>query len=210
MLLHRLHTITYKLRADKEWFRAEAAWGSYIREVRYSPFFSLSSSFSDRPSSICPPSLLLTQLRDLTVGIIGYGHIGRETARLAAGAGARILALNRAGAASAESGYIIPGTGDPDGSLPSKYYSTTVEEETLAFFSACDVVVSTLPDSEATRGFVGEKELRAMKGDAIFVNIGRGTTVVQDKLIEALKGVQAEGEEEGATGSLRIGGASLE
>jgi phosphoglycerate dehydrogenase-like enzyme len=85
-----------------------------------------------------------------------------------------------------------------------------VEEESLAFFSACDVVVNTLPDSEATRGFVGEKELKAMKGDAIFVNIGRGTTVVQEKLVEALKGVQAEGEEEGARGTLRIGGASLE
>lgn len=106
--------------------------------------------------------------------------------------------------------YVQPGTGDPDGSIPLKYYSTSDPASLAAFFGACDIVISTLPSVPETVHFVGETELRAMKGDAIFVNIGRGDTVVQDKLVEALKAEVAEGEEPGASGSLRIGGASLE
>lgn len=51
--------------------------------------------------------------------------------------------------------------------------------------------------------------MKAMKGDAVFVNIGRGDTVDQEKLVEALQAEKGD-EEVGATGSLRIGGASLE
>lgn len=72
------------------------------------------------------------------------------------------------------------------------------------------MVVNTLPDSEATQGFVGRDELKAMKGDALYVNIGRGTTTDQDALVEALEAMAKDGEDEGATGTLRIGGASLE
>lgn len=49
-----------------------------------------------------------------------------------------------------------------------------------------------------------------MKGDAIYVNIGRGTTTDQDALVEALQAKKGEDEDESATGTLRIGGASLE
>lgn len=40
-LLHKLHIVEFRTRTDKEWFRTEAAWGSYIREV------------SRRPTSFC-------------------------------------------------------------------------------------------------------------------------------------------------------------
>lgn len=105
---------------------------------------------------------------------------------------------------------LYTGTGDPSGSIPDRYYSSSDRKSTLEFFSACDVIVNTLPDSESTRGFVGKEELKAMRGDAIFVNIGRGTTVDQDALVEALKAEPAQGEKVDATGTLRIGGASLE
>ena len=49
-----------------------------------------------------------------------------------------------------------------------------------------------------------------MKGSAVFVNIGRGDTVDQVALVKALTAETAEGEEPAATGTLRIGGASLE
>lgn len=49
-----------------------------------------------------------------------------------------------------------------------------------------------------------------MKASAIYVNIGRGTTTDQEALIEALKAMAGEGEDEHVTGTLRIGGASLE
>jgi lactate dehydrogenase-like 2-hydroxyacid dehydrogenase len=135
---------------------------------------------------------------------------GRETARLFKACGSTVVALNRTGKPAPEKGYILPGCGDPDGSIPSEWYSTQSHSSTLEFFSTCDVVVNTLPSSDATRGFVGREELRAMKGDAIYVNIGRGDTTDQEALIEALQARAGEGEEKGASGTLRIGAAALE
>ncbi|GAA6010468.1 hypothetical protein JCM10207_001319 [Rhodosporidiobolus poonsookiae] len=60
-----------------------------------------------------------------------------------------------------------PQDGRPVPCSPDKYFSTSDRQLTLDFFSACDVVVNTLPDSAATRGFVGEEEFKAMKGDGV-------------------------------------------
>ncbi|GAA5909962.1 hypothetical protein JCM6882_008413 [Rhodosporidiobolus microsporus] len=181
MLYHKLHTIAVMLHNEQRWVSHIELGGNYIRE-----------------------------LNTLKVGIIGYGHIGRETARLFHSCGSTILALTRSGLPSPIGGFLLPHTGDPAGVLPEQYYSSASRESTLAFFADCDVVVNTLPDSEATRGFVGEEELKAMKGDGVYVNIGRGTTTDQEALVKALQAKPAEGEEEDATGSLRIGGASLD
>ncbi|KAM0786820.1 hypothetical protein ACM66B_002251 [Microbotryomycetes sp. NB124-2] len=181
MLLHKLHIITYRVRKDEKWLSANDEYGLFIRE-----------------------------LRDLTVGIAGYGHIGRETARMAAGMGSRIIALNRSGKPSPETGFIIKGTGDPSGSLPEQYYSTEDKSSVLEFCARADIVVNTLPESESTRGFFSKVHFKAMKGNAVLVNIGRGTTVDQEALVEALQAKQGEDESEDATGSLRVGGASLD
>lgn len=124
--------------------------------------------------------------------------------------GADIVALTRSGVAKKMGGYIIPSTGDPLGLLPSRYYSSSDPKSRFEFFSDCDIVISTVPSSPETKNFVGEAELKAMKGDGIFVNIGRGDTVDQEKLIVALQAKPVGGEKMEATGSLRIGGASLE
>ncbi|GAA6010503.1 hypothetical protein JCM10207_001336 [Rhodosporidiobolus poonsookiae] len=181
MLYHKLHILTLHQHREQSWLPTSALGSNFIRE-----------------------------LNTLTVGIIGYGHIGREAARLFTAHGSTVYALNRSGQPSAESGFVIPHTGDPAGTLPARYFATSSRPSTMAFFSACDVVVNTLPDSVATRGFVGEEELRAMKGDAVYVNIGRGTTTDQEKLVEALRAVKSPKEDEDATGTLRIGGASLD
>lgn len=181
MLYHKLHTLAVMLHNEKRWVKTEEIGGNFIRE-----------------------------LTTLKIGIISYGHIGRETARLFRSCGSEIIALNRTGAPSPETGYILPGTGDPSGSIPTRYYSTSDRESTLSFFSDADVIINTLPDSEHTKKFVGREELTAMKGDGVYVNIGRGTTTDQDALVEALKGEKGEHEENDATGTLRIGGASLD
>ena len=129
--------------------------------------------------------------------------------------GCKILALTRSGKPTKATGYLVPHTGDPDGTIPSAYYPSASPQE---FLSQCDVVVNTLLSSAGTVGYFGEKEFRAMKDTAVFVNIGRGDTVVQAELVKALQNVRdkegekiredVEPEEEG--GRLRIGGASLE
>lgn len=128
MLFHKLHTIVTQTTADKQWYNyAKVFKGNYIREIK-----------------------------GLTVGILGYGSIGREASRQFAALGANIVALTRDAVPKPESGYIIPGTGDPTGTLPSTYYSTASATSTLEFFAVSDVVVNALPDSVHTRGFVGE------------------------------------------------------
>lgn len=57
---------------------------------------------------------------------------------------------------------------------------------------------------------MGAPEFKAMKGNAVFVNIGRGDTVDQAVMIEALKASRGENEPVDAIGGLRIGSASLE
>lgn len=50
-----------------------------------------------------------------TVGLLGYGALGRETARLLKAHGMRVVAANTSGKRAPDEGYIIPGTGDKDG-----------------------------------------------------------------------------------------------
>ncbi|GAA6056793.1 hypothetical protein JCM3770_002802 [Rhodotorula araucariae] len=167
-----------------------------------------------RASSWLPYSsaggFFIRELSQLRVGIIGYGHIGRETARLFTLCGARVCALTRSGVRAPEVGYRLSGRGDPTGALPEQWYSTRVRASVLEFLGTCDVVVNCLPDSPPTRGFIGRDEFAAMKGDAIYVNVGRGNTTDQEALVEALRAQPGEGEEAGATGTLRIGAAALD
>lgn len=154
--------------------------------------------------------MYVREIRDSTVGIIGYGSIGAEVGRLFKAAGSKIIALNRSGKPSTQTGYLIKNSGDPDGSIPDSYYSSTSMSDRKEFFNQADVIVDTLPSMPGTKHFVGELELKEMKGDALFINIGRGDTVDQEKLVEALTNKVVEGEETSATGTLRIGGASLD
>ena len=58
-------------------------------------------------------------IRGQTIGIIGYGSIGRETARLAAAFGMKVLALKRNPSERVDTGWCPPGLGDPEGSQNS-------------------------------------------------------------------------------------------
>jgi phosphoglycerate dehydrogenase-like enzyme len=71
-------------------------------------------------------------MRDLTVGIIAYGAISREIARLAQAFGAKVIVCTRAGKPQAHTGFRVEGTGDVDGSIPTKYY--TMEKESVREF----------------------------------------------------------------------------
>ncbi|MGH7913263.1 MAG: D-2-hydroxyacid dehydrogenase [Candidatus Binataceae bacterium] len=137
---------------------------------------------------------MVDAMRGHTLGVIGYGSIGRETARLGRALGMRVVALKRNPAARSDPGWMPAGLGDPDGAIPERVYGPGERTEMLA---ECDYVTVTLPLTEATRGFIGERELGAMKPHAYLVNVGRGEVVDQGALIEALH-------------AGRIGGAGLD
>jgi phosphoglycerate dehydrogenase-like enzyme len=141
------------------------------------------------------PLFVPSQVRGATLGIIGYGSIGRELARIARTAFAmRVLACKRDPSARADAGYSRPGTGDPDGALPDAWLSPEGLPELLA---QSDVVVMAAPLTPQTRNLIGERELELMKRSAYFVNVGRGATVDEAALARAL-------------GDRRIAGAAVD
>jgi phosphoglycerate dehydrogenase-like enzyme len=141
------------------------------------------------------PLFVPTELRGGTLGVIGYGSIGRELARLAkTGLGMSVLALKRDPSARADPGYTSPGTGDPEGRLPDAWLGPPDLPDLLA---RSDAVALCAPLTSATRGLIGERELRRVRPSAFFVNVGRGASVDEAALTRAL----AEG---------RLAGAALD
>jgi phosphoglycerate dehydrogenase-like enzyme len=123
------------------------------------------------------------ELRGSTLGIIGYGSIGREVGRLGHAFGMRVLALRRS-AGPSERGYAVENTGDPEGAIPERFYPAGALHEMLA---ECDYVVVALPLTPATLGFLGERELRAMKPTAYLINIARGPIIDEAAVVRALR-----------------------
>ncbi len=124
------------------------------------------------------------ELRGQTIGIVGYGSIGREVARLAQALGMRVLAVKRDPTDRADHGWRLPGTGDPDGSIPERYYAP---DQLLEMLPECDFVVLAVPMTDTTQRLIGEVELRAMKPTACLINIARGGVVDEPALVRALQ-----------------------
>jgi phosphoglycerate dehydrogenase-like enzyme len=124
------------------------------------------------------------ELRGKTLGIIGYGSIGRETARLGDALGMTVLALKRNREDRRDPGWCPPGLGDPEGRIPQRFYGPDERAEMLA---RCDYLSVTLPLTPATRRFIGPEEIAAMKPGAYIVNVGRGEVIDESALTEALR-----------------------
>jgi phosphoglycerate dehydrogenase-like enzyme len=122
-------------------------------------------------------------LRGSIVGIVGYGSIGREVARLCRAFGAGVLATKRDLKHLEDIGYTPEGLGDPQADLVDRMYPPqalrTMAEE-------CDFLVVTVPLTRDTRGLVGEEVLGAMKSTAFLIDISRGGVVDHGALITAL------------------------
>jgi len=131
------------------------------------------------------PLFVPSEVRGATLGIIGYGSIGREVARIAKSAfGMTVLAGKRDPSRRADGGYCLPGTGDPEGRLPDEWLGMGQLDALLA---RSDVVVLCAPLTVETRGLIGEAALRRMKPSAYFVNVGRGASVDEAALARALR-----------------------
>jgi phosphoglycerate dehydrogenase-like enzyme len=105
-------------------------------------------------------------LHGKTVGLIGYGAIGRAVARRLQGFGTRIIVSD-----------------------PAITHGDGVEVVTMdELLEAVDVASLHLPLSESTRGLIGRPELARMRPEAIIVNTSRGGLIEEGSLIEALEG----------------------
>ncbi|MCS7056779.1 MAG: D-2-hydroxyacid dehydrogenase [Thermoflexales bacterium] len=112
------------------------------------------------------------ELRGATLGLIGYGQIGREIGRLAQAFGMRIIALRRR----------APSEGEP-----GDVGITFVRREQLpALLAQSDFVVVATPLTSETRHMLDADALRHMKPSAYLINIGRGAVVDEAALAAAI------------------------
>lgn len=125
-----------------------------------------------------------------TMGIIGYGNIGRHIARIAHAMGMRVLACKRDPQMHPDETFSFPGVGDPEGKLPSGWFGIEHVEEMLR---ASGVVVVTLPLTKETKAFINRQRLASIKRGAVLVHVGRGGVLDEDAVIDALKSGQLGG-----------------
>lgn len=114
----------------------------------------------------------MERLEGRTVGIVGYGDIGRAVASRLRPLGVEILALRRRPGLSAED-------------LLAK--ETLPPERIVELMARADDVVVAAPLTPETRGLVGREAIAAMKRTAVLVNVGRGPVVDETALVEALE-----------------------
>lgn len=138
------------------------------------------AEWAKRPSSFGP-----APLRGKTVGIVGYGSIGRELARQCDALGMTVLAAKRdVKKLEMRDGWMEPGTGDPTGELPARVYPG---QAVATMAKECDVLVITTPLTPDTRHLVDLRVLEAMKSTAFLINIARGDVLDEVALIHMLQ-----------------------
>jgi phosphoglycerate dehydrogenase-like enzyme len=124
------------------------------------------------------------ELRGSTVGIVGYGNIGREIARVCQSLGAQVLATKRDLKTLDMSGYVLEGLGDAQAEIPERIYPP---QALASMASECDFLVLTVPLTPETRGLVNAKVFESMKDSAYLIDVSRGGVVDQGALVEALR-----------------------
>jgi phosphoglycerate dehydrogenase-like enzyme len=124
------------------------------------------------------------ELRGSTVGIVGYGSIGRELARLLQPFDVQILASKQDVRHPKDTGYVPEGLGDPEGHFFHRLYPV---EAVRSMLKECDFVVVAVPLTADTQNLLGEEELRVMKSSAFLVDVSRGGVTNPKALLSALQ-----------------------
>ncbi|HVG38535.1 MAG TPA: D-2-hydroxyacid dehydrogenase, partial [Pyrinomonadaceae bacterium] len=116
----------------------------------------------------------LIELRGMTMGIIGFGGIGRETARRARAMDMRVIAADVQALNPEQTGCLAEEIHPVDGGGLKRV------------LAASDVVVCAAPLTKRSAGMLGDEEFAAMKTGAYFINVSRGKLVKTNALLQAL------------------------
>ena len=121
----------------------------------------------------------VVEISGQTLGIVGYGDIGRAVATRARAMGMRVLGMTRRGPLV----YHV----DP---LVERIFSA---QDRIEMVAQCDYLVVTAPLTPETRGMIGEAEFAAMKPNAVIINVGRGPVIQEQAMICALREKRIKG-----------------
>jgi phosphoglycerate dehydrogenase-like enzyme len=132
----------------------------------------------------------LFELADATVGIVGFGGIGKEVARRVASLGARVVALKRS-AATPEDAALQPVGGGA--SLADRIDVRHGRSGLDRLLDESDVLVLTAPETAETRGMIDGAALARLRPGALLVNVARGKLVEEAPLLEALSSGRLRG-----------------
>ncbi|KAL8708773.1 MAG: hypothetical protein Q9220_006415 [cf. Caloplaca sp. 1 TL-2023] len=127
------------------------------------------------------------------LGVLGYGSIGRQVGRVAKAMGMDVVAYTASPRLTPESkkdkGFIVPGTGDPEGEIPSKWFSGTDKKDLHHFLGQdIDHLLISVPLTKQTTHLLGAPEFEILsKRNAFITNISRGPIIDQSALIAALR-----------------------
>jgi phosphoglycerate dehydrogenase-like enzyme len=114
----------------------------------------------------------ISEVRGATLGLVGYGDIGRAVASRGRALGLNVLAMRRRPELSREDRDV------------ERVFGADQKHELLR---QSDYVVVAAPLTPATKGLIGENEFAAMKPGAVLINIGRGPVVDEPALVRALE-----------------------
>jgi phosphoglycerate dehydrogenase-like enzyme len=111
-----------------------------------------------------------SELRGMTMGIVGFGGAGSALAKLAIAFGMEVIATRR---------HPTP--------PPAGVRAVWGPEGLHDLLRQANVIALTLPSTPETRGMIGLPEFQMMKRTAILVNVGRGDLIQGDALVAALR-----------------------
>jgi D-3-phosphoglycerate dehydrogenase len=145
--------------------QASAGFVTSVSELVFGLMIDVSRSITSAATAFhsgkIPPALMGRELKGSTLGVIGYGAIGREVVRLGEALGMKVLVC------------------DP--------YSSGVKTVSLEYLvSESDYIVPLAVATPETENLIGERQFQAMKKGAIFINASRGNLVDEAALVRAL------------------------
>lgn len=117
------------------------------------------------------PERVHGEIAGTTIGLLGFGHIGKAIAARAKAFEMTVHVANRSAVATS--------------SLVDRAFTL---DQLAEFCGSVDAVVVSVPFTEETKGIIGAAAFAAMRPDAVIVNVGRGPTIDEQALYDALKG----------------------
>lgn len=126
----------------------------------------------------------IQELRGSTMGIVGYGDIGRACAKLAKAYGITVLGLKRTKSVSSLQTTTSYSSSSVDPYCDQFYYES--EGGLYEMLSRSDYILISTPLTKQTRGLISKEALARCQSTAVIINVGRGPIIDEAALIEAL------------------------